>query len=456
MGLFGSRNRNIFRDRAKERRKRMVFGSGAVLAVFAVLAFVTMWEGSDLAEQVRPVHESSPSEVVDMSPTAEDEQLQKVAVVPEPKPKRKVSVRESRIKSGQTAAALLGEYLSPAQIHNLDRQSRKVYPLSRMRAGNPYRIVSRAGQLERFEYEISGEEMLVVASGGSGFDIVREPIQYDIERDVVNGTIVSSLFGAVAEAGEKAALGVMLSEIFAWDVDFIRDIRKNDRFVAVVEKRYRDGEFAGYGKVVAAEFVNQGNSFKGFLFPDANGNETYFDENGKSLRKAFLKAPLQFSRISSGFNLRRLHPILKTRRPHPAIDYAAPRGTPIKAVGDGVVIRKAWGRGAGNYIKIRHNSVYETTYMHMKGFARGMRKGKRVVQGQTIGYVGSTGMSTGPHLDFRMKKNGTYVNPRRIKSPSCSPVPKDKMQDFLAYIRPLMAELGSKSMHADASVVAER
>jgi murein DD-endopeptidase MepM/ murein hydrolase activator NlpD len=243
----------------------------------------------------------------------------------------------------------------------------------------------------------------------------------------------------VAEAGETPALAIRLADIFAWDIDFIRDIRVGDTFVAVVEKRSRDGQFVGYGRIEAAQFVNQGEAYHGFLFADAQGNAQYFDEQGRSLRKAFLKAPLNFTRISSGFTLNRLHPVLGYRRPHPAIAYAAPMGTPVKTVGDGVVLQRGWDKGGGNYIKIRHNGVYETVYMHLKGFAKGIANGARVRQGQVIGYVGSTGMSTGPHLDFRMKKNGTYINPRTIKSPPADPVARERMAEFMSHIQPLMA-----------------
>lgn len=359
------------------------------------------------------------------------------------------NVVEETVKHGQTAAELLSEFMTPGEIHELNQRSQDVFPLSKMKAGRPYRIVSTKGELERFEYEISGQEMLVVARGGAGYDVLMETISYDTEKRVVRGRIDSSLFGAVADCGESPALAVRLAEIFAWDIDFIRDIRTGDTFTAVVEKRFRDGEFVGYGSIEAAEFVNQDESYKGFLFADDQGIESYYNEQGRSLRKAFLKAPLSFSRISSGYDLKRMHPILKTRRPHPAIDYAAPMGTPVMTVGDGTVIKKAWDRGGGRYLKIRHNNDYETTYMHLKGYAKGIAEGSRVKQGQLIAYVGSSGMSTGPHLDFRMKKNGSFVNPKTIKSIACAPISKKRMAEFMSSIRPLLAQLEEAGvMHA--------
>jgi len=358
---------------------------------------------------------------------------------------------EGLLSKRDTASSLLIEFLTAGEIFELSRQSESVYPLSRIQAGRPYQITLLGDAFESFEYEIAQDEKLVVRKDGDGFAVSCEPIVYDLETAVVTGTIESSLFEAVSEMGEGLSLAMRLSEIFAWDVDFVRDLRAGDSFRAVVEKRYRKGEFVGYGKITAARFVNQGETFHGFLFEDENKNPSYFDAEGACLRKAFLKAPLAFRRISSGFNLRRLHPILNIHRPHPGIDYAAPTGTPVKAVGDGVILKASSGREAGRYIKIRHNSVYETSYMHLSRFAKGMKKGKKVYQGQVIAYVGSTGLSTGPHLDFRMKKNGLFIDPRKIKSPSAAPVPADRMDAFAQRVGPLLALLeGQGVMQASA------
>ncbi|MCK9238858.1 peptidoglycan DD-metalloendopeptidase family protein [Desulfocurvus sp.] len=455
MGLFRSR-RNLFRDRARERRRKCTVC--AALA-FALVLAATTWLFHDKAGNVslaphgEPLHELDGSAgEVDLVPAAVDGGLPLLDHAPRPEeaaPER--NVQEGTISSGDTAAALLSPYLSPAQIHALGEACREVYPLSRLRAGQPYSITATEDRLERFEYEIDADSRLVVRPEGDGYAASREAIAYEMQTRIVAGKITSSLFGAVAEAGETPALAIRLADIFAWDIDFIRDIRVGDSFVAVVEKRSRDGQFAGYGRIVAARFVNQGQTFHGFLFDGGHGGEQYYDEQGKSLRKAFLKAPLHFSRISSGFNLNRLHPVLGYRRPHPAIDYAAPSGTPVKAVGDGVVLKRGWDRGGGNFIKIRHNSVYETVYMHLKGFAKGVANGARVRQGQVIGYVGSTGLSTGPHLDFRMKKNGSYIDPRTIKSPPADPVASERMAAYMGHIQPLLAQMHSAGlMHARA------
>jgi murein DD-endopeptidase MepM/ murein hydrolase activator NlpD len=283
-----------------------------------------------------------------------------------------------------------------------------------------------------------------------------------VETDLIRGTITSSLFEAVAESGETPELTMSLADIFAWDIDFIRDIRVGDSFQALVEKRFRDGSPAGYGRILAAEFTNQGTTYRAFLYQDGNNRPSYYDGEGNSVRKAFLRAPLAFSRISSGFTMRRYHPVTKTWKAHPAIDYAAPKGTPIKTVGDGTIIKKGYTKYNGNYIKIRHNNSYETLYLHMSGFAKGISQGKRVLQGQTIGYVGSTGLATGPHLCFRMYNNGSPVNPNKVRAKAAPPVSKERMAEFKTSIARFLAWLEGRQIHqvqsghADGETVARQ
>lgn len=356
-----------------------------------------------------------------------------------PPPKIERTVIADTIAPGETLTSLLGDYLSPREILQLSKKSEKVFPLSRICAGQPYRICLADGRLERFEYDIDRDEELIIVPRQDDFLVERKPIPYDVRVDHVQGTIRSSLFEAVSDIGEQPELALALADIFAWDIDFILDIRAGDSFQALVEKRFRDGKPAGYGRILAAEFTNRGRIYRAFLFQDGDKPPSYYDEQGHSVRKAFLKAPLKFSRISSGFTMRRFHPIRKTWRAHPAIDYAAPTGTPIKAVGDGVISRKGYTKGNGNFIEIRHNSSYKTLYLHMSRFARGIRKGRRVRQGQVIGYVGATGLATGPHLCFRMYRNGKPVNPTRIKSPPMAPVSKANRPLFLDMIQPWIA-----------------
>lgn len=349
---------------------------------------------------------------------------------------------EKEVEAGDNLVSILGEYLSLAQIYELAKQSKAIYPLEELKVGNKYKLIFESDKLKGFDYEIDTENIISVFFKDSGFDINKKKIHYEIKRTLLSATIKESLFLTIKELGESPALAISLANIFGWDIDFIRDIWPGDSFVVLVEKKYRGKQFAGYGKILAAKFINQGKPFYAFYYK-FKGREDYFDLEGRSLRKAFLKAPLSFTRISSGYTLRRKHPVLKVVRPHQGIDYAAPLGTPIKSVGDGVVSAMGYDRAAGRFVKIRHKNGYETIYNHMSKFARKLRKGLKVKQGQVIGYVGKTGYATGPHLDFRVKRYGKYLNPLTLKSPSVAPIPKEELTSYFSYISSFKASLDS-------------
>jgi murein DD-endopeptidase MepM/ murein hydrolase activator NlpD len=365
---------------------------------------------------------------------------------PSPEQER-IRIVEKTVQPGETITTMLSDYLQPVDVYALSREAKDTYPVHKIKAGQPYRLkICADDRLQSFEYEIDAEHMLCVAMSEGGFDVATKPIEYDVRTVIVEGEIESSLFEAVTDAGESAYLAVTLADIFAWDIDFIRDIRQGDSFRLVVEKRYRDEEFSGYGPVVAAKFTNKGQPYQAYLFATEDGRKEYFNAQGQAVRKTFLKAPLHFTRISSGYTHRRKHPILNVVRPHLGIDYAAPRGTPVKSVADGTVIAKAYQRnGGGRYLKIRHPNGYITVYMHLYKFASGIQKGCKVTQGQTIAYVGSSGLSTGPHLDFRVQKNGSYINPLKIDSQPARPIPKGEMARFQRAISPLQAVLEGKN-----------
>ncbi len=371
-----------------------------------------------------------------------------VAAVPAPPPPPPEPVREeitNTIPAGSSITALLGDYFTSQEIYILGKKSRDVFPFTKICAGHPYKIVTIDGEFDSFVYEIDDQELLVIQRKDGELQLERQPIVYAITTELVQGTIHSSLLEAVHDSGEEQKLAFILADIFAWDIDFIRDLRVGDTFQALVEKRFRDGRPAGYGKVIAAEFVNQKKVFRAIRFKDGNQHASYYNEKGENLRKAFLKAPLAFNRISSGFTMHRFHPILKTWKAHPAIDYVAPVGTPIKTVGDGTIYRIGFTRGNGNFIEVRHSNGYSTIYLHMKGFARGLHKGARVTQGQVIGYLGGTGMATGPHLCFRMRLNGRPVNPTKLKVPAAKSVSKEHLAEFKALAAPLIAQLDDAS-----------
>lgn len=362
-----------------------------------------------------------------------------------------VCVVKERVGKGDTPSTLLEGHIPLKTIYALSKKSNQIYPLTKIRRAHQYKIFNRDNSFFSFEYEINSEEKLVIVEVGNDYSIRREPIPFTVEIKKIDEKITTSLFAAVEKAGENHKLGLKLTDIFAWDIDFSRDIRPGDSFSVIVEKRFKEGKSVGYGNIIAASFLNRGMTSNAFLFEDSTHKSAYYNENGNSLRKSFLKAPLNFSKISSGYSNSRLHPILNKRRSHKAIDYAAPTGTPIKTVGDGVVSAKRKSRAAGNYLIIRHNNGYETVYNHMSRFASGIKPGKRVVQGEVIGYVGSTGLATGPHLDFRMKKNGNYINPLKVKTTSVEPVSPLEMDMFKKTISPLMSRLDVKAAKETAA-----
>ena len=338
-------------------------------------------------------------------------------------------VFKGEINPGDTAGTILYDWIPQNDIQSMIDACKNIYSLSRLRAGNPYTVIADEEGLNRFEYEIDADQKLVINRTQGNYEACLEAIAYDIRLTLIDIKIDSNLFQAVADAGEGPNLAISLADIFGWEVDFIKSIREGDTFRVLVEKRYQEGEFKRYGPILAARFNNQGKEYEAFYYEEKDGPQ-FFTRSGDSMKRAFLKAPLSFTRISSGYNLRRLHPIFKEVRPHPAIDYAAPTGTPVKAIGNGTITYAGWGKGAGKHIVLRHSNGYESIYMHLSGFAKGIKQKSRVQQGQVIGYVGSTGYSTGPHLDFRVKLNGKYVNPASITSPRSDPVSKQNLAEF--------------------------
>ncbi len=338
---------------------------------------------------------------------------------------------------GDTALVVLNRTAPSAECHALLQAAETVYSLAQIHAGRPYEFVynPETSLIERFTYEIDANQRLVITREGESFTARLETIEYDVKLAMVKGTIASSLFAAVEEAGEQASLTMLMANVFGWEIDFIKDIRQGDSFSILVEKRFRDGVFANYGKVLCTTFTNQGKSFEAFLFQDAEGHNRYFNPKGESLEKTLLKAPLPFSRVTSGFTMNRKHPILGFTRPHPGIDYAAPTGTPVKAVGAGVATVVSTRGGYGKQVVIKHGNGLETLYSHLSRYGKGMKVGSKVRQGQIIAYVGSTGLSTGPHLDFRIKQHGSFVNPARVVNPRVDDLHKERMPQFTEHIR---------------------
>jgi murein DD-endopeptidase MepM/ murein hydrolase activator NlpD len=333
-------------------------------------------------------------------------------------------------KTGDTASAVLGPYLPLKTIYRLEKQSKQIFSFTRFKAGRPFHISLYQNEFSDFEYEINDQSRLVIKKTGDQFDVLKTPIRYEIEEEAIQLEIESDIGTALKKAGHCPSMAWKLSDIFAWDIDFAKDIQSGDRFQLLVEKQFRHGEYKGYGQILAAVFVNDGKTYQAFRYTDTRGRAGYYDQKGKSLQKAFLKSPVNYSRISSYFTSSRLHPILKVKRSHPGIDYAAPKNTPVKTVADGIIKEMAYNKSMGRYLTIRHVNGYETSYYHLNGYAKGMKKGGSVSQGDVIGFVGKTGLATGYHLDFRVAKNGQYINPLEIPVARVKPVPVEEMNQF--------------------------
>jgi len=337
------------------------------------------------------------------------------------------------IRGGRTLTDILRPYdLSAEEISNLRKEVKPVYDLSKIKAGQELRIFSsQDGKLISLEYDIDEVNSLHVWRKEGEFAAEIRKIPYDYTVRMIWGIIEDNPISAVIKENERSVLALDLADIFGWDIDFYSDLRQGDTFKIIFEKKYLLGEFVGYGNILAAEFTNQGKTFQAFryTYPDTEKSD-YFDIQGNSLRKEFLKSPIRYNRITSRFSRSRLHPIRKVYSAHYGVDYAASVGTPIQATADGIVT-SAGPRGAsGHTITIRHQNDYETQYLHLGYFAEGIKKGTRVKEGQRIGYVGSSGESTGPHLDYRIRHLGKYVNPLAFNSEPVEPLRTEYYEDF--------------------------
>ena len=342
-------------------------------------------------------------------------------------------VEEGQIEPGQYLSTLFASKgISANTTDYIARHHKDVFDVSKIRSGNRYYFLMTNDTLETplfWIYEIDRRNYVLFSLTDS---LTAWNYQKDLEIRLArtSGVITSSLWNAVINNGGDANLAAHLSDVYAWTIDFF-GIQEGDSFDVVYDRQYIDGEPVGMGEVIYCDFVHRGDTIRALAY-EQDGALGFYNEKGENLKQAFLKAPLNYRRISSTFSNSRFHPVLKIYRPHHGVDYAAPAGTPVSSIGDGVVIKKAYqARGAGYYLQIRHNATYTTSYMHLKGYAKGIVEGARVKQGQVIGYVGSTGIATGPHLDFRVYKNGKAIDPLKMESPPADPIQQSNMADFL-------------------------
>lgn len=341
------------------------------------------------------------------------------------------TVQSNTVRRDQNLGSILEQFILPEKaLIELMQHSTSSFDFRKIRQGNKYTAFLSKDTVNRLQYlvyEHSPVEYVV-------FDFTRN-VKIDLKsKDIVTkqrkvtGEIKTSLWDAIKENNINPQVALQLSEMYAWTVDFF-GLQQGDHFSVVYDENYVDTFSIGIGKVYAASFYHGGKELLAVPFVQ-DGKEAFYDAEGNSLRRAFLKAPLKFNRISSKFTASRYHPILKIRRPHFGVDYAAPVGTPVHSIGDGRIVSAGYEKGGGRTIKIRHNGVYTTTYMHLSNFAKGITSGKYVSQGELIGYVGSSGLSTGPHLDFRVYMNGSPIDPLKMESPSVDPVKPENMQAF--------------------------
>jgi len=338
-------------------------------------------------------------------------------------------VFEGEIRPNEFLADILMRYRVPwQQIDQLVRNMDGVFDVRQLRAGKPYTVLARdtSAMADYFIYEPSVFAYYVFDLKEGKVERVERPVETKVRS--ASGLIESSLWNTMMDNGLSFELAAKLEDAFQWTLDF-HHLQQGDYFKVIFEEQYIEGEPVGVGRILAAYYNNLGTEYYAIWY-DQTKEEGYYDLEGRPMNKGFLKAPVKYARISSAYNPRRFHPILKRVRPHLGTDYAAPYGTPILAVGDGVVVKAGYTRGNGNYVKIKHNDTYATQYLHMQRFAKGIRVGAHVKQGQVIGYVGSTGLATGPHVCFRFWKNGRQVDHRRLTFPPPEPLPQEELPAF--------------------------
>jgi murein DD-endopeptidase MepM/ murein hydrolase activator NlpD len=361
---------------------------------------------------------------------------------------------QHKIRSGDSLSTIFKKHgLSANLLHRIVHSSETAKQLTDIRPGETLFLeLDSDDNLQRLRLEHSKIRSLEITADANSFSAVELSREVEPRTAFTNGTIESSLYGAAKEAGLSEILIMELANIFGWDVDFALDIRAGDRFTVIFQEDYLDGNKLRDGPILAAEFVNRGRSYRALRFKDESGRVDYYTPEGRSMRKAFLRSPVDFRRISSRFTQERWHPVLGVKRPHRGVDYAAKVGTPIKAAGDGKIVYRGTKGGYGRTVIIKHGQRYTTLYGHLSRYNKKAKKGSKVKQGQIIGYVGQSGLATGPHLHYEFRVNGVHRNPLTVKLPAAEPIAKHYLQDFKLITQPLLTRLEtiSQTMVANA------
>ena len=359
------------------------------------------------------------------------------------------------MKRGHSLSQMLrADGISPRTINQIAQALKGHFNFRRAKPGQSYRLVQdRAGNVQEFRYHVSPTQSFTVARVDGALRVSSEDGDLEPRSTRIAGVITSTLYQSITNLGEDGSLARDFADIFAWDVDFQRKVRPGDSFQILYERLYREvggrETYVRPGRILAAKFQNQSGEYTAVYFESRDGSGGYYRPDGSSVEGAFLMAPMRHARITSSFSSARRHPILKITRPHRGIDYAASIGTPVWSVADGVVIQRRWTGGNGNLVKIRHENGYVSSYAHLSRYADGLRVGDRVEQKQVIGYAGQTGLATGPHVCFRIQRNGKYVDPSRLRMPSGVPIAKAQVPVFRASRDLLLAELAGQRRVAD-------
>ncbi|MGE8155145.1 peptidoglycan DD-metalloendopeptidase family protein [Pseudomonas vancouverensis] len=401
-------------------------------------------QDQDAADAVQATNEPAASPFAQIDNSAEDTQetaqVEPAPVVEEKKP---ANHREVIVAKGDTLSTLFEKVgLPAASVHEVLASDKQAKQFSQLKHGQKLEFeLSPDGQLTNLHSKVSDLESISLTRNNKGYTFNRITAKPTVRSAYVHGVINSSLSQSAARAGLSHSLTMDMASVFGYDVDFAQDIRQGDEFDVIYEQKVVNGKAVGNGPILSARFTNRGKTYTAVRYTNKQGNSSYYTADGNSMRKAFIRTPVDFARISSKFSMGRKHPILNKIRAHKGVDYAAPRGTPIKAAGDGKVLLAGRRGGYGNTVILQHGNTYTTLYGHMQGFAKGVKTGGTVKQGQVIGYIGTTGLSTGPHLHYEFQVNGVHVDPLGQKLPMADPIAKAERARFLAQSQPLMARM---------------
>ncbi|PNB73846.1 peptidase M23 [Pseudomonas sp. GW456-E7] len=407
-------------------------------------------QDQDAADVAQATNEPATSPFAQIDNSAEDTQeaaqaepAPVVEVEVEVEEKKPASHREVIVAKGDTLSTLFEKVGLPATaVHEILASDKQAKQFSQLKRGQKLEFeLSPDGQLTNLHSKLNDVESISLTRNDKGYTFNRITAKPTVRSAYVHGVINSSLSQSAARAGLSHSLTMDMASVFGYDVDFAQDIRQGDEFDVIYEQKVVNGKAVGNGPILSARFTNRGKTYTAVRYTNKQGNSSYYTADGNSMRKAFIRTPVDFARISSKFSMGRKHPILNKIRAHKGVDYAAPRGTPIKAAGDGKVLLAGRRGGYGNTVVLQHGNTYTTLYGHMQGFAKGVKTGGTVKQGQVIGYIGTTGLSTGPHLHYEFQVNGVHVDPLGQKLPMADPIAKGERARFLAQSQPLMARM---------------